>query len=183
MKTILETDRTYLREMVQTDFGDLCEILQDPEVMYAYQRANTDQVAFTDTEVQDWLNKQLGRYKQYGFGLWAVIDKNNSDFIGQVGLTMQNVEGKEELEIGYLLKQKFWHKGYATETAIACKEYAFNCLKKDRVVCIIRDNNYSSLRVAERIGMKFESKYVKRCYDLDMTHFVYSIKIKEQLNK
>lgn len=177
-KKILETERTYLREMTQADFDDLCEILQDPEVMYAYQRANTDQLAFTDIEVQNWLDKQLDRYKQYGFGLWAVIDKKTSGFIGQVGLTIQNVEGKEELEIGYLLKKEFWHKGYATEAAINCREYAFNSLKINRVVCIIRDNNFASQRVAERIGMKFESQYIKRCYDLDMIHFVYSIEKK-----
>jgi len=178
MKKILETERIYLREITQADFDDLCEILQDPEVMYAYQRAHTDQLAFSDIEVHNWLDKQLDRYKQYGFGLWAVVDKITGDFIGQVGLTIQNVEGKEELEIGYLFKKKFWHKGYATETAVACREYAFNSLNKDRVVCIIRDKNFASQRVAERIGMKLESQFIKRYYDLDMLHFVYSIEKK-----
>ena len=69
MKKILETERTYLREMTQDDYTDLCEILQDAETMYAYEHA------FTDTEVQNWLNRQLERYKQFGFSLWAVIDK------------------------------------------------------------------------------------------------------------
>lgn len=169
MKKILETERIYLREMTEEDYKDLCEILQDAETMYAYEHA------FSDNEVQNWLNKQLERYKQFGFGLWAVIDKKTECFIGQVGLTIQNVEGKEELEIGYLLKRKHWHKGYAVEAAIACKEYAFNCLNKDRVVSIIRDNNYASQHVAERVGMKIESKFVKHYYDIDMPHYVYSV--------
>ena len=155
MKKILVTERTYLREMTQADYQDLCEILQDVETMYAYEHA------FTDIEVQNWLNKQFERYEQLGFGLWAVIDKKTEYFIGQVGLTIQKVAGKEELEIGYLLKRKYWHNGYATEAAIACKEYAFNCLKKDRVVSIIRDSNHASQRVAQRIGMKVESQFTK----------------------
>lgn len=53
--------------------------------MYSYEHA------FTELEVRNWLNKQLERYKQFGFGLWAVIDKKTECFIGQVGLIIQNV--------------------------------------------------------------------------------------------
>lgn len=169
MKNILETERTILRKLTQSDYNDLCEIMQDPETMCAYEHA------FTDAEVLNWLNRQIERYNQYGFGLWAVIDKKTNAFIGQVGLTYQNVEGKEELEIGYLLKRKYWHKGYATEAAIACKEYAFNCLNINRVVSIIRDNNFASQHVAEGVGMRIESKFVKHYYNMDMPHYVYVI--------
>ena len=169
MKKILETERTYLREMTEDDYEDLCEILQDAKTMYAYEHA------FTDIEVQNWLIKQLENYKKFEFGLWAVIDKKTECFIGQVGLTIQNVIGKEELEIGYLIRRIFWHKGYATEAAIACKEYAFNCLNKDRVVSIIRNNNFASQHVAKRVGMKFESQFIKHYYNIDMPHYVYFI--------
>lgn len=169
MKRILETERTYLREMTQDDYPDLCEIMQDAETMYAYEHA------FADEEVHSWLNRQLGRYERDGFGLWAVIDKRTGAFIGQVGLTMQPVEGKEELEIGYLIKKKYWHQGYATEAAIACKEYAFNCLGRDRVVSIIRDTNNASQHVAERVGMRVESKFVKHYHHMDMPHLVYAV--------
>jgi RimJ/RimL family protein N-acetyltransferase len=169
MRKILETERTYLREMTQDDYKDLCEILQDPEAMYAYEHA------FSHEEVQNWLNKQLGNYKKYGFGLWAVIDKRTEEFIGQVGLTVQKVEDREELEIGYLIKRKYWHKGYASEAATSCKEYAFNNLNKNKVVSIIRDNNYPSQHVAERVGMKIECRFTKHYYNIDMPHYVYSI--------
>lgn len=105
---IFETDRLYLREMEQTDFSSLCEILQDKEVMYAYEHA------FTNYEVQEWLNRQIKRYEDYGFGLWAVILKDTNEMIGQCGLTMQDCDGNQVLEIGYLLKKKYWHNGYAT---------------------------------------------------------------------
>lgn len=69
MKKILETPRLYLRQMTQDDYADLCEILQDKKAMYAYEHA------FSDAEAQEWLDKQISRYKNDGFGLWAVIDK------------------------------------------------------------------------------------------------------------
>ncbi len=64
---ILETERLYLREMNQDDYGSLCRILQDEEAMYAYEGA------FSDEEVQEWLDRQTARYQRWGFGLWAVI--------------------------------------------------------------------------------------------------------------
>lgn len=169
MKRILKTERTYLRELAWEDYDDLCEILQDEKTMYAYEHA------FSDEEVRNWLNNQFRRYENFGFGLWAMVDRNTNCFIGQIGLTMQNVENEQELEIGYLLKRKFWHKGYATEGAIACKEYAFNVLNKNRVVSTIRDNNYASQHVAERVGMKIEKQFTKHYYNMDMIHYLYVI--------
>ena len=93
---ILETKRLRLREITQTDYKALSQILQDEETMYAYEGA------FSDKEVQEWLDRQIRRYKKWGFGLWAVILKETGDFIGQCGLTMQPWKYQEVLEIGYL---------------------------------------------------------------------------------
>ena len=112
---ILETDRLYLRKMTQEDYSALCRMLQDPDVMYAYEHA------FSDEEAHQWLHKQLARYEEYGFGLWAVILKETGEMIGQCGLTMQDWNGREVLEVGYLFCKDFWHKGYAIEAAAACK--------------------------------------------------------------
>lgn len=80
---ILETKRLFLREITQDDFCSLCKILQDEETMYAYEGA------FSDREVQEWLERQISRYQKWGFGLWAVILKETDSMIGQCGLTMQ----------------------------------------------------------------------------------------------
>ena len=96
---ILETERLYLREMEQSDFADLAEMLQNPNVMYAYEHD------FTDEDVQIWLDRQKERYKEYGFGLWAVILKPTAVMIGQAGLTIQPYRDERVLEIGYLLKE------------------------------------------------------------------------------
>lgn len=169
MKKILETDRLFLREMKQSDFADLCEILQDEETMYAYEHA------FSDEEAQEWLHKQLDRYKNDGFGLWAVILKSSGEFVGQCGITWQDVGGETVPEVGYLLKRKHWHKGYAAEAAIGCKNYAFDTLGFDRVYSIIRDNNYASQRVAERNGMTVVNKITKYYYGIDMPHLIYCV--------
>ncbi len=166
---ILETERLYLREMNQGDFNPLCKILQDEATMYAYEGA------FSDKEVQEWLDRQISRYQKWNFGLWAVILKENDEMIGQCGLTMQPWKETEVLEIGYLFNRSYWHKGYATEAAMACKKYAFEVLKADEVCSIIRDTNIASQNVADRNGMKIADTWTKHYRGVDMPHFRYVI--------
>lgn len=167
MNKILETERLYLRRMSENDFNSLCKILQDEEVMYAYEHA------FSDEEVQNWLDRQLDRYNRYGFGLWAVCLKETDEMIGQCGLTMQPCLDAEVLEIGYLFQKKYWHRGYAIEAASGCKKYAFEILKADEVYSIIRDNNIASQNVAKRNGMTVCGELTKHYYGMDMPHLVF----------
>jgi len=167
MKTIIETGRLYLREFVENDYSDLCEILQDIDVMYAYEHV------FSKEEVENWYNKNIDRYKKDGFGLWAVINKSTNDFIGQCGLTLQHINEKEYLEIGYLFKKKNWHKGYATEAALGCKKYGFETLNADKLFSIIRENNIASQNVAKRIGMVKIDEIMKHYYNMDMLHYIF----------
>lgn len=171
---ILQTERLYLRKLEQSDFHSICRILQDEKTMYAYEHA------FSDEEVQDWMERQLSRYEEYGFGLWAVILKENNELIGQCGLTMQDWEGREVLEIGYLFRRAYWKKGYAIEAAGACKEYAFHNLQAEEVFSIIRDNNISSQNVARRNGMTVCGQFTKHYYGVDMPHLVFSVSKKKE---
>lgn len=164
---ILETERLYLREMNAGDFDALCRILQDEETMYAYEGA------FSDEEVREWLDRQLSRYQKWGFGLWAVVLKETGGMIGQCGLTMQPWKSGEVLEIGYLFERRYWHKGYATEAARACKQYAFETLKAEEVCSIIRDTNFPSQRVALRSGLVKTDSWTKHYRGVDMPHFRY----------
>lgn len=167
---ILETERLYLREMTQDDFPSLCNILQDEETMYAYEGA------FTDSEAQEWLDRQRARYQKWGFGLWAVILKDNGKMIGQCGLTMQPWKEEEVLEVGYLFERSHWHKGYATEAATACKQYAFDVLQAKDVCSIIRDTNTASRHVAVRNGMTIEGTWTKHYRGVDMPHYRYVVR-------
>ena len=166
---ILETERLYLRELNQGDFPSLCRILQDDEVMYAYEGA------FTDSEVQEWLDRQIARYQVWSFGLWAVILKETDEMIGQCGLTMQPWKGGEVLEVGYLFERRHWRRGYATEAAKACKQYAFDVLQADEVCSIIRDTNIPSQQVALRNGMTVADSSVKHYRGVDMPHDRYVV--------
>ncbi len=73
-----------------------------------------------------------------------MIRKEDAAFIGQAGLTMQDIGGCRVSEIGYLLRRDCWHRGYATEAARACREYAFETLGLSEVWSIIRDSNLAS---------------------------------------
>ncbi|MBC5649061.1 GNAT family N-acetyltransferase [Christensenella sp. NSJ-35] len=166
---ILQTERLLLREMTQEDFPALCRILQDEKAMYAYEHA------FTDSEAHDWLDRQIARYRQDGFGLWAVVLKETGQMIGQCGITWQDALGIRVPEIGYLFERAFWHHGYATEAAQACRNYAFRILGMDRVYSIIRDTNFASQSVAKRNGMSVCGSLVKHYYGMDMPHLVFCI--------
>lgn len=167
---MLETGRLYMRKLKQSDYADLCKILQDKDVMYAYEHA------FDSAEVHEWLDRQTQRYEDYGFGLWAVILKETGEMIGQCGLTMQPYNDRQVLEVGYLFQKKFWHHGYACEAAIACKEYGFEVLGAGEVFSIIRDTNEASQRVAQRNGMTIKDEIIKHYYNIDMPHLVFSVK-------
>lgn len=175
MNQILETKRLVLREMEETDYEALCRMLQDPEVMYAYEHA------FSDEEAWGWLHNQIRRYREEGFGLWAVILKESGEMIGQCGLTLQPYGEERVVEVGYLFQKAYWHQGYAIEAAMACRDYAFKTLKIPSVYSIIRDNNLASQRVAERNGMRRVDQIVKHYYNMDMPHWIYRVDASEEI--
>ena len=167
-RIITETERLIIREMVQPDLGALCKILCDEEVMrVAYESA------FSVEEAQNWMNRHFKRYEEYGFGLWAVVLKETNEMIGQCGLTMQSWRERELLEIGYLFQKEYWHKGYATEATIACKEYAFSVLNVSSVYSIIKGTHIASQNVAVRNGMKIVDKFTRNFRYVDMDFFLY----------
>lgn len=166
---ILETKRLYLREMNPSDFNSLCRILQDEKAMYAYEGA------FSDQEVQEWLDRQIYRYQKWNFGLWAAVLKETDKMIGQCGLTMQQWKDQEVLEIGYLFERSHWHQGYATEAAKACKQYTFEKLNASEVCSIIRDSNTASQNVAMRNGMVMKDQWIKHYKGVDMPHYRYVV--------
>ncbi len=174
MKEILRTERLILREMCEDDLAALTAMLGDAETMYAYEHA------FSAAEIRAWLDNQYRRYREDGFGLWAVVLKSTDRVIGQCGLTAQKCGGKEVIEVGYLFARAFWRNGYATEAARACRDLAFDKFGAGEVFAIIRDNNFASHAVARRCGMTARGTIVKHYYGMDMPHIVFSVK-REQL--
>ena len=87
---------------------------------------------------------------------------------------MQDANGRQVVEVGYLFRRDHWHRGYATEAARACKRYAFDVLDEDEVFSIIRDNNLASQAVARRNGMEPRGMFVKHYRGVEMPHIIFS---------
>lgn len=168
---VLETPRLTLREMTPEDLPALCRILQDPEVMYAYGHA------FSDQEARDWLSRQMDRCRRDGHGLWAMVERAGGELVGQCGLTWQaGLDGGPVLEVGYLLRRDVWHRGYATEAARACVHYAFDTLGAGEVWAMIREDNLPSQRVARRCGMEVRGSLAAHSPYTDMPHLAFSVR-------
>lgn len=151
---ILVTARCFLRPLCPEDLPALAAIMQDPVAMKAYERV------FTDAQILEWIARNQKRYREKGMGLWAVCLQTDGTVIGQCGIVPQTESGESFLEIGYLFRRAFWHQGYATEAAAACRDYAFRRFGCDRVCSIVKHNNFASQAVARRMGMKVSRRIV-----------------------
>lgn len=151
-QTIFESERTFVRELQQNDYQECCAILKELQANQAHQWvANIH-------KLQEWLDEQFNAYVNLGFGLWAVVDKKNHQFIGIAGFKnegYQEILGFEKpLELQYFIKPKYWQQNYGKEVAQACMEYAFSCLQSKCVYAIIADDNAASKALAMRLGMQ-----------------------------
>ena len=147
---VLETERLILRQLEVSDVDALMGIFSDPEAMRYYPGTKSR------TEAEEWVRRFQESYRERGFGLWAAIFKGSGEFAGQCGLVAQEVDGRDEVEIGYLFLRRFWGQGLATEAARACRDYGFGTFGYDRFVSLIDPSNLASRRVAEKVGMKLE---------------------------
>lgn len=170
---ICESERVFLRPYTQADFVQLHRILSDKETMYAWGHG------FSKKESQEWLDKQLVHYQQYGFGIWAIVEKQSGEIIGNAGLNYAeiNLKGKtqEVVEIGYLLHRDFWNKGYGSEVARMCVKYGFETLGLEEVYCLIKEDNLSSLKVAKKLSMQKVGEYLKPYKGKKINHLVFKL--------
>jgi RimJ/RimL family protein N-acetyltransferase len=148
MDPILVTSRLLLREMSRDDLDFVAAMLADPDVMRFYPKS------YSREEAAAWIDRQVDRYARHGHGLWLVVDRDGGEPIGQVGLTLQRVEGEEVPEVGYLIHRPFWRRGFATEAAVATRDHAFQSLGRSRVSSLIRPENVPSQGVARKMGME-----------------------------
>ena len=162
---ILETRRLLLREFIPEDVDALALVLSDAETMRHYP-APLDRDG-----VIAWIQRNRHRYAEYGHGLWAMVLKSSGEVIGDCGLTRQNVDGIDEIEIGYHVRRDLWGQGYASEAARACQEYGFTRLGAPRLISLIRPGNVASRRVAEKNGLALWKEVLWR----DLPHCVYVI--------
>ena len=156
---VAEADRLFLRRFEPGDVCALEPIFGDAEVMRLGPGAQNAEWT------RAWVRRCLESYEQRGFGLWAVLEKGRRDLIGYCGLTwFPEIDGRPEVEIGYRLARAFWGHGYATEAAAAVRDYAFHQLRLVRLIALIAPRNIGSIRVAEKIGMRYEKDVMLEGY-------------------
>ena len=167
MKSVIETERLYLRPLTFLDAKDLSLVLSDKESMKHYPHA------FSMEEVQNWIKRNIERYQKDGFGLWAVIRKSDHQFLGDCGITLQNIDGEILPEIGFHIIKTYCNKGYASEAAAACKEYAIEQLGFTSIYSYSEIGNKASQRVSAKIGLKKIKTFKKD--GIDEVVFAYNV--------
>ena len=151
MKYPIETDRLVLRDLEPRDENALATMLADEEVM-RWIGAGGAQVGDIARRV---IERERGHYAERGWGEWATMERDSGRMIGLCGLILwPDIEGREELEVAYILARDAWGRGYATEAAAAVRDVG-RTIRPDLVSLIYRDNA-ASIRVARKIGMTYE---------------------------
>ncbi|HEX6288966.1 MAG TPA: GNAT family N-acetyltransferase [Herpetosiphonaceae bacterium] len=149
---IVQTERLFLRHVHILDHEPMYRIFGDAEVMRFGDGVQTKDA------VQRWLMTCLEQYyRQWGFGPYAVVKRSSREVIGYCGLFFfPDVGCQPELELGYRLARAHWGYGYATEAALAVRDFAFQTLCVKRLISMIDPHNVASIRVAKKLGMQYE---------------------------
>ncbi len=142
---LLNTQRAYLRPFRQTDYADLFQLVSNPEVM----KHTGFRVPLTETKTQELLQKWIIEGSQK-LGVWAAIQKEDDQFIGWFMLKITNTEFPE---IGFMLDQSKWNKGFGTELSRALLNYGLKNLGFKKIIATVDRDNRASLCVLEKIGM------------------------------
>ncbi|GAA0720207.1 GNAT family N-acetyltransferase [Aquimarina litoralis] len=149
MKHIAETGRLILREFINEDAQDFFDLNSDPDVL---KFTGDEAFAKIEDAVIFLKNYQERQYRSLGYGRWAVILKNTNQFIGWCGLKKNE---EDLIDLGFRFYKDQWNKGYATEAAKATLTYGFHELQLHEIIGRATQENSASIRVLEKIGMKF----------------------------
>lgn len=154
MNAIITTKRLILREIAEEDQHGIFALDSDPEVL-RYLNLPLMKNLQEAQKVVHYIQKQ---YKENGIGRWAMILRENNEFIGWCGIKLMNDHVLNNrtnyYDIGYRLLAKRWGAGYATEAAEACIEYAFDEMKLKEIHGTAMFGNFASARVLEKLGME-----------------------------
>lgn len=147
-KTILQSERLLLRQFTPEDAQHFHDLNLDPAVIRF-----TGDPPFESVEAARQFLENYDQYERFGYGRWAVIHRQAGEWLGWCGLKFHPDTG--ETDLGYRFFQKHWGKGYATESALACLDFGFANLHLHRIVGRAMKDNPASIRVLEKIGMRY----------------------------
>ena len=153
----LQSDRLEFRTYTDEDFHFLYSLLSDPEMIRYIGKGQTRDKNGA-LEFLYWIYRSYKENPQGG--LLLLVRKEDGRRIGHAGLVAQNIEGADELEVGYWVAKDFWGQGYAKEAAEALRDYGLQQLGRKRLISLIQPDNQASRKVAEHIGMTVEKEIV-----------------------
>lgn len=148
---VLETERLNLRRLTGDDAGFVLELLNDPAFIKNVADRGVRTVAAARQYILDGF---VAAYEQHGFGLYLVELKESGLPVGICGLV--NRDSLADVDIGFAFLPLYRAQGYAFESAAAVKAYAFDVLGLKRLVAITNPDNEGSIKVLEKLGLKYE---------------------------
>jgi len=147
------------------DLDDLTRLHLDARVMATMGGVRSP------AETTEWLGRQVDHWRQHGFGLWMARDRATGQFVGRGGLHHVEIDGRNEIEVGYCFRAEFWGRGLATELARASVRIAFTELRLPELVCFTLPTNGASQRVMQKAGFRYERDLVYK----DLPHVFYCL--------
>jgi RimJ/RimL family protein N-acetyltransferase len=159
----LETERLTLRPPKESDLGELVDVFGDPEVM----RYIAEGTPWTPAQTRAGFRRWQSFWSSDGFGMFVVTRREDARILGDAGLlawdprvwrpgSLRAIGPEAEIEIGWRFARHAWGNGYATEAACAVRDWAREEHGFDRLISLIHADNAASIRVAEKIGSRYE---------------------------
>ena len=150
---ILETPHLRIREMQLTDLDGMFALDSNPKV-HRYLGNNPIK---TKSEALELIKGVRNQYEALGIGRWVMEEKKTGDFVGWTGfkLNTEPIFGHQNfLDIGYRLREEYWGKGYAYESAVACMNYAAEHFDLKIINAMAMIDNKASVKILnEKLGM------------------------------
>ena len=148
---VLETERLVLRRMTADDAEFILKLVNEPSFIRFIGdkgvRNRADAVQYIQTG-------PVASYERFGFGLYLVELRESRVPIGMCGLVKR--DSLPDVDVGFAFLPAFWSKGYASEAAAAVKAYGKDVLGIKRLVAITNPDNESSIKLLEKIGLRFD---------------------------
>jgi [ribosomal protein S5]-alanine N-acetyltransferase len=159
----IETNRLMLREFRREDLQSLAPILAAPEVM-RFSPTGVNSIE----QVRERIEGFITCYKEFGFGKWAVVLRESGQLLGYCGIAVDQIDGKDEKELGYRLDSKYWGQGLATEAASAAIKCGFEKFNLPYILGIVERENAASVKVLEKVGMQHEKTIIFHEVEMDL---------------
>lgn len=148
---IAETDRLFIREMKLSDLDELYKLYEPASITRFLEPLYESR-----QEEEEFLKAYIKcMYGFYGYGMWALVDKNSNRLIGRAGLDNREVDGEIQIELGYMVGVPYQRQGYAYEAAVSILKFAVNELECEFVNCFVNKNNTASAGLLKKLGFKY----------------------------